>query len=106
MSAVTPLRISDVADRCRTSVIEVRLLSLLDCWFACRAIHSRGAFWLRSAADGIISGMSGSPILAGDGSVIGVVTVVNGDPDKAVHSEGGPQPGLTYHLPARFLAVN
>jgi hypothetical protein len=79
-----------------------QLLSLDGRWFACRVSHSGGSFWIHDAVDGIVGGMSGSPILAEDGSVIGVVSV-SGGTGTEVHTEGGPNPRLAYHLPARFL---
>jgi hypothetical protein len=104
VSGVTALRIGAVADARRTRLIKVHLQSLLDEWFELSAIHSRGSLWLHCAGDDRITvGMSGSPILTGGGSVVGVLAVVNGDPNKAVHDGGGPQPVLAYCLPARFL---
>jgi Trypsin-like peptidase domain len=105
-SSVTPLKIGASADERRNSVIRVRLPTLMDEWITCTAIRARGSLWLRCAGDDrIVSGMSGSPILDDDGRVIGVLAVVNGDPEQVVHDGGGPQPVLTHHLPARFLAI-
>jgi len=52
----------------------VSLLSLDRRWFECRMKRApRGSLWLFDAAENIVGGMSGSPILAGDGSAIGIV---------------------------------
>jgi Tripartite tricarboxylate transporter family receptor len=48
------------------------LLSLRGEWFRCNVQHDSGALWITKAAEGIVGGMSGSPILADDGSAIGV----------------------------------
>jgi hypothetical protein len=81
------------------------LLSLDGNWFTCSARHSGGAFWLYDAAEGIKGGMSGSPIIAENGSAIGVVCLSMGmvrrDLDK--HREGG-RPRLVHHLPAWVLS--
>jgi hypothetical protein len=57
-----------------------------------------GLLWITDAGKGIVGGMSGSPILAEDGSAIGVVSV-----GGELHTGGGPNPHLAYHLPARYL---
>jgi hypothetical protein len=104
MACVTPLRIGNVGDARRNSVVRVHLPTLMDDWIAVRAVHARGTLWLYCAGDDkIVVGMSGSPIVDGDGAVVGVLVVVNGDPERVVHDGGGPQPGLVYNLPARFL---
>ena len=69
------------------------LLSLEGEWFRRSVECLGGPFWVRDAADRIRGGMSGSPILADDGSAIGVV------------STGGPDPHLLYDLPA-WLALD
>jgi hypothetical protein len=46
--------------------------------------------------------MSGSPILARDGRAIAVVSSAAGIPNT-VHTEGAPNPYLTYHLSAGIL---
>jgi hypothetical protein len=104
VSAAPALKIGTVADPRRNRVIKVQLLSLLDFWFECSAVHSCGALWLRcDGGDRITVGMSGSPIVTGNGSVVGVLVAADGDAAKAVHDGGGPQPCLAHHLPARFL---
>lgn len=49
------------------------LLSLAGQWFPCTAEHYGGPLWLFRAAEGIVGGMSGSPIVADNGSAIGVL---------------------------------
>jgi hypothetical protein len=78
------------------------LLSLDDRWFRCNVKHNGGPLWIADAVEGIVGGMSGSPIVAEDGSAIGVVCTAGGGIGE-VHTEGGPNPRLAYHLPARFL---
>jgi hypothetical protein len=93
VSSVTALRIGTIADARRTRLIKVHLQSLMDEWFECSAIHSCGQLWLRCVGDDKITvGMSGSPILTGGGSVVGVLAVVDGDPERAVYDGGGPGP--------------
>lgn len=54
--------------------------------------------YVSEASDGIIGGMSGSPILMDDGRAVGVAVVAEGTKDER-YTEGGPQPILMYHLP-------
>jgi hypothetical protein len=48
--------------------------------------------------------MSGSPILADDGSAIGLVSIGSFVGDGVISTEGGPNPQLACSLPAWFLA--
>ncbi len=60
------------------------------------------------AKDGIHAGMSGSPVLLGDGSAIGVVCVASGA-NPRLYTEGGPNPRLMTNLPGwclRALAID
>jgi hypothetical protein len=69
------------------------LLSLEGEWFGCEVWHHpEGPFWIRNAAQPIVGGMSGSPILNDDGAAIGVACTGEG-------GEGGPNPCLAAHLP-------
>jgi hypothetical protein len=52
----------------------------------------RGPLWIVEATQAIVGGMSGSPILAKNGSAIGVVTTPQ-----------GPNPRLASHLPGWLL---
>jgi len=49
------------------------LMSLDARWFRCAVKHNKGPLWLSNVAEEIAGGMSGSPIVADDGSAIGVV---------------------------------
>jgi hypothetical protein len=70
-----PLSISEVPPEGSVS-----LLSLDQRWFECQVKRSpRGSLWLFDASENIVGGMSGSPILAGDGSAIGVVCTGSSD---------------------------
>jgi hypothetical protein len=52
---------------------------------------------------GIAGGMSGSPIVADDGSAIGIVCTSGGGTDLDKHIEGGPNPRLVNNLPGWLL---
>jgi hypothetical protein len=62
----------------------------------------RRAVWITEAANGIMRGMSDSPMLANDGSAIGIVccggAIVGQTP-----TESGPHPRLAHNLPAGLL---
>ena len=76
------------------------MLSLDNRWFKCTVRHSGGALWISDATDGIGAGMSGSPLLADDGSAIGIVCISAGnDGSDHPHTEGGPNPRLIGNLP-------
>jgi hypothetical protein len=77
------------------------LLSLNGQWFECKVERCGGGLLISNAAKEIVGGMSGSPIVPDDGSAIGVVCVSCGSGE--LHTGGGPNPRLAYHLPARFL---
>ena len=82
------------------------LLSLDGHWTRCaveivRNVYS-SALWINDASGGIVGGMSGSPILLDDGSVVGIAST-SGGPSKEMHTEGGPQPQLTHCLPGELL---
>jgi len=86
------------------------LLSLGGQWFRCNVQHNGGALWISDASERIVGGMSGSPILAEDGSAIGALCTGSCTVEliaEAVADEGqtesGPNPRLVYHLPSRFL---
>jgi hypothetical protein len=94
-----PLPISDPLPRVR---LQAWLLSLKGRWFPCIMQHGGGPLWITEAVNGIIGGMSGSPILADDGSAVGVICCGGGNVGH-MHTEGGPNPRLAYNLPAGFL---
>jgi hypothetical protein len=60
------------------------------------------AIWIKGAAEGTQSGMSGSPIVDDRGKAIGVFCLSYGDQDSR---EGGPNPELSAHLPGWMLKV-
>ncbi len=78
------------------------LLSLDGKWFPCRVQYSGRALWVSDAIEGIMNGMSGSPILAKDGQAIGVCVASGGLPGEK-HTEGGPHPTLADDLPGWCL---
>jgi hypothetical protein len=98
MAASAVLPISDPPENGRAW-----LLSLDGRWFRCNVKHSGGPLCIADAVEGIVGGMSGSPIVADDGSAIGVVCTAGGINGDEAPTEGGPNPRLVYHLPARFL---
>lgn len=78
------------------------LMQLDGRWTSCVVKHFGRAFMIENAVDGIHGGMSGSPILADDGSAIGVVVCSRGV-GNALHTSGGPNPRLTHHLPGWLM---
>jgi hypothetical protein len=102
VEAVTPLAVSDPDDE--TGAAE--LLPLAGLPFRCVVTAIRNnPLWVTGATNGIVGGMSGSPILAEDGSAIGVVVAGSGGPGD-VPTEGGPNPRLASHLPGWLLAAS
>jgi hypothetical protein len=79
------------------------LLSLEGGWFPCTVQHNGGALWLFNAKEGIVAGMSGSPIISDDGAAIGIVCVSGGTAGTGRHTSGGPNPRLAHHLPGWVL---
>jgi trypsin-like peptidase len=94
--STTPLVVAAPRTQC-----PALLLSLSNKWFACRVQHQVGGMlWIENAAEDIVGGMSGSPIIAGDGTAIGIVCTSSG---STASREGGPNPGLMGNLPGWFL---
>jgi len=80
------------------------LLSLSNEWFSCTVWHfPNDMLNIENAADAIAGGMSGSPIIAEDGSAIGVFCLGSGRPDDDRPSQGGPNPRLMGNLPGWLL---
>jgi hypothetical protein len=99
MEATTPFAISDAPTEC-----QARLLGLDGQWFRCAVQHiNDGPLWVSKAMKGIAGGMSGSPIVADDGSAIGIVCTSSGGIDLDKHTEGGPNPRLINNLPGWLL---
>jgi hypothetical protein len=72
-----------------------RLLSLDGRWFSCTIRHFGGPLWITHAAERVLGGMSGSPIVAVSGTAIGVVCTITSP------REGGPNARL--NLPGWLL---
>jgi trypsin-like peptidase len=86
--AATLSRVSEL----KTETVSAWVFPLKGPPFQCVVQASRrGLLWIEKAK--IVPGMSGSPILAEDGSAIGVVVTPN-----------GPNPSLASHLPGWLLA--
>ncbi len=97
VKACEPIPVTDAKESGRA-----RLLSLDGEWIECDVKHSGGPLWISGAAKGINGGMSGSPIIADDGSAIGIVCLSGGPPEK-LHTDGGPNPRLLGNLPGWLL---
>ena len=78
------------------------LLTLDGKWVACD-VQNVGRLWISNAAEPIIGGMSGSPILNSEGAAIGVVCCSSGGEQLDQHTEGGPNPSLMDALPGWLL---
>jgi hypothetical protein len=74
-----------------------RLLSLDGRWFSCTIRHFGGPLWITHAAERVLGGMSGSPIVAEAGTAIGVVCTIT------LPREGGPNARLADNLPGWLL---
>ena len=77
------------------------LLSLDGRWFGCSVERHPpdGPLWITNAEEPIVGGMSGSPVLAPDGTAIGVVSISSGSGDSDTHREG-MSPAMMRDLPA------
>jgi hypothetical protein len=101
LARLTEIDIKD-GERWATRECRAFLLSLSNQWFECRIRHPPdGMLMALDAAEGIAGGMSGSPILAEDGTAIGIVCLSDGG--KEGGKEGGPNPRLMGNLPVWFL---
>jgi hypothetical protein len=100
VDAVSPLLISDAPERG-----PAWLLSLTGELIPCVVDNAGGPLWIEDTPPGKYGGMSGSPIIAADGSAIGVFVIGRGDGSVGVEEtgNGGPSPRLTYHLPGWLL---
>jgi hypothetical protein len=77
------------------------LLSRDSRWFRCVVRHNGGMLMIVDPTEGIVGGMSGSPILTDDGLAVGIVCLSGGTSE--VHTAGGPNPRLLYNLPGWLL---
>jgi hypothetical protein len=96
---LNPISVSDAPEE-----TPAWLLSLDKWWRQCMVRQVGGPLWLYDAKDGINRGMSGSPVLLGDGSAIGVVCAAGGT-DTGLYTEGGPNPRLMTNLPGWCLSA-
>jgi hypothetical protein len=81
-----------------------RLLSLDNQWFPCTVKYLPAhALIIENASHGIMGGMSGSPIVAEDGTAIGIVCLSEGGPEDDRDTKGGPNPRLMNNLPGWLL---
>ena len=79
------------------------LITLNGLWFPCSVEHDAdGMLCVSNAIKGIVGGMSGSPIVADDGSAIGVLCSSSGDSGEVL-TDGGPHPRLMHNLPLGLL---
>jgi hypothetical protein len=94
VDAVTPLKPSTAGIAPDNPPVQAWMFSLDGRWFGCKA-EFRGLWplWTSEETEPVRSGMSGSPILASDGSVIGVVTA----------GCEAPTPQLLFNLPVWIL---
>jgi hypothetical protein len=100
ISSCSVMAISDAPEKGRAF-----LLSLAGEPMQCLVQHFGGPLCISEAVPGIAGGMSGSPIIAADGTAIGVVTTgsYNDDDFEKPCAEGAPNPRLIYHLPGWLL---
>ena len=73
MGTATALSFGDAVRRPVNFWAPARLLSLDGRWFSCTIRHFGGPLWITHAAERVLGGMSGSPIVAEAGTAIGVV---------------------------------
>ncbi len=96
------LRLGDMP----TKLVRGWLLSLDGRWTKCTVAPVKHLFShglrITEATEGIVDGMSGSPILLDDGRAIGVVCTSVGT-GTGPHTSGGPQPQLSAYLPGWLL---
>ena len=96
--ATTPFRMGEPSGDCTAYA-----LSLGNEWFPVNVwMHASGPLWLLDAAQPIEGAMSGSPIVAEDGSAVGVIAC-SGCGREVTHHENVPCPTLAHHLPGWLL---
>jgi hypothetical protein len=74
-------------------------------WFQCSVslrLQPAGSIWILGTDEVIRGGMSGSPIIAPDGTVIGVLSNSDGIEEEPSRT-GGPEPGIIRDLPAGLV---
>jgi hypothetical protein len=81
-----PVKIADAPG----SQFPAWLLSLDKQWHPCTVTQDGGPLWVWQAENGIDGGMSGSPILLGDGSAVGIVGTAT--LNEGIPTQGAPSP--------------
>ncbi len=97
VATATALRIGDRVRHPVNFWAPARLLSLDDRWFYCTVRHFGGPLWITHAAERVLGGMSGSPIVAVTGTAMGVVCTTT------LPRDGGPNARLSDNLPGWLL---
>ena len=97
METATTLSFGDAVRRPVNFWAPARLLSLDGRWFSCTIRHFGGPLWITHAAERVLGGMAGSPIVAEAGTAIGVVCTTTSP------REGGPNARLSDNLPGWLL---
>jgi hypothetical protein len=98
LERVAPLPIADIRDKAPAWMI-----SLDSRLFRCVVESIGHALWISDSAESIRGGMSGSPIVADDGSAIGVLCCSSHQGKSNVSTESGPNPQLALNLPGWLL---
>ena len=97
MATATALSFGDSVRHPVNFWLPARVLSLDGRWFSCTIRHFGGPLWITHAAERVVGGMSGSPIVAEAGTAIGVVCAITSP------REGGPNAHLSENLPGWLL---
>lgn len=98
MGTATTLPIGDPVRYPLNFWAPARLLSLDGRrWFSCTIRHFGGPLWITHAAERVLGGMCGSPIVGVSGTAIGVVCTTTSP------REGGPNASLADNLPGWLL---
>jgi len=106
VAAAIPLVVAEPPREAVEDMRECRafLLSLSDRWFPCTVQHYGDSMVVSDAAEDIVGGMAGSPIVSENGSAVGVLCLSFGGYDKP-HRVGGVNPQLMGNLPSWFLKM-
>ena len=106
VAAAIPLVVAEPPREAVEDMRECRafLLSLSDRWFPCTVQHYGDRMVVSDAAEDIVGGMAGSPIVSENGSAVGVLCLSFGGYDKP-HRVGGVNPQLMGNLPSWFLKM-
>ena len=108
VQAATPLMIADPPSKAVPGEVPRQcpafVLSLDRRWFSCTVRRDpNDMLWILDAGEGIVGGMSGSPIIAQDCTAIGIVSMGQDTETGAPHIEDGPNPSLMANLPGWLL---